>query len=149
MAASTKARVGGACVLKANFWEVRLDPQEEGRSEDSRLWNSSLIHHIAYLSGRRPQPLEETCFKGGVWSANEEAQQKTVWISGQKNHNRRADIATSWRQRNLRSRWHVRQYIDGDVRMSRMASAPSANELAWFYKGFRQSAHPEGVPNAS
>ncbi len=143
-AASTKARVGGVCVLKANFWEVRLDPQEEGRSEDSRLWNSSLIHHIAYLSGRR-----KLVSKGVSEVQMKKLSKKTVWISGQKNHNRRADIATSWRQRNLRSRWRIRQYKDGDVRMSRTASAPSANELAWFYKGFRQSAHPEGVPNAS
>ncbi len=57
-------------------------------------------------------------------------------ISGKKNHNRRANMATSWRQRNLRSRWRVRQYKDGDVRTSRTASSPSANELAWFYKVF-------------
>ncbi len=30
--------------------------------------------------------------------------------------------------------------------MSMTASTPSANELEWFYKGFRQSAHPGGVP---
>ncbi len=41
------AKVGGACVPKANSWEVSLDPQEEGRAEDLRLWNSILIHHIA------------------------------------------------------------------------------------------------------
>ncbi len=33
-ASSTKAKVGGA------FWEVSLDPQEEGRSVDLKLWNS-------------------------------------------------------------------------------------------------------------
>ncbi len=51
-----------------------------------------------------------------------------------------------FRHRNLRSKWRVRQYKDGDVRTLRTASA---NELAWFYKGFRESVHPEGVPNAS
>ncbi len=55
----------------------------------------------------------------------------------QKNCNRRVDKATSWRQRNLRIRWHVRQYKDGDARMSRTASvdsAPTANRLPWFYR---------------
>ncbi len=70
-------------------------------------------------------------------------------MSCQKNRNRRDNIATFSRQRNPRNRWRVRQYKDGDARTSRTASAPSANKLAWFYKGFRQSAHPEGVPNAS
>ncbi len=46
-----------------------------------------------------------------------------------KNCNRRADMATSWRQRNLRSRERVRQNKDGDVRTSKMASAPSAKEF--------------------
>ncbi len=58
-------------------------------------------------------------------------------------------MVTFWRIRNVRSRWCSRQYKDGNVRTSGMASAPSANELVRFYKGFRQSAHPEYVPNAS
>ncbi len=33
-----------------------------------------------------------------------------------------------------------------DVRMSRMVSAPSANELARFYTGFKQSARPGAFP---
>ncbi len=33
-----------------------------------------------------------------------------------------------------------------DVRTSGAASAPSANELAWFYTGFRQSARPGAFP---
>ncbi len=36
-----------------------------------------------------------------------------------------------FRQKNLR---RVHQYKDGNVRMSRTASAPSANELVWFYQ---------------
>ncbi len=68
---------------------------------------------------------------------------KKFWILGQNKRNRRADMATSWKQRNLRSRWRVRQYKDADVRTPKTASAPSAHEFARFYTGFRQSAHPE------
>ncbi len=50
-----------------------------------------------------------------------------------------------FRQRNLRNRWRIRQYKDGDVRMFKTASVPSFNELVWFYKGLRQSAHPRVV----
>ncbi len=62
-AVSIKAKVGRACILKANSWEVSLDPQEEERSKDSRLWSSisELPHSIA---GQRSQPLEETCNNG-------------------------------------------------------------------------------------
>ncbi len=35
-----------------------------------------------------------------------------------------------------------------DMRTSGVASAPSANELVWFYTGFRQSARPGYVPKA-
>ncbi len=43
-------------------------------------------------------------------SANEYIPREKLSKSCQKNHNRMANMAALWRQRNLRSRWRVRQY---------------------------------------
>ncbi len=89
-------------------------------------------------------PRGEQCSADAV--AEVRMDESTIENWARKTSNRRASMAASWRQRNLRSRWRVRQYkLTTWVCQGRL-SAPSANELAWFYTGFRQSGTPGAFP---
>ncbi len=63
---------------------------------------------MAILHGTSPRGEQGSA--DAVAKVQIEKSTKIIERLGQKNCNRRANMAASWRQRNLRNRWHVRQY---------------------------------------
>ncbi len=126
-----------ACMRKPQtFYTLTVRVIARDKSSTWRL--TTAIFHGTSLWGEQSSAV---CSRR---SANGESVSDKLYL-GQKNHNRRA-VWPLREGREIRGvdgafaslSWR-RECVRGGV-------VPSANELAWFYKGFRQSARPEAFP---